>query len=159
MTRQEFEDEVCWWDDLKQVCEDVDCDYLDDVYSAEGMDGEICDAVRYELDHSEWHEIREMLDGIEYYDGDDCYYRKNGNFSWEYLNDTDFYEYKDEVEEWMSDHCLFDDDEEEVEEEDYIPYQPPVPEEPEEPEIEEPMEIEQLFMAAQGNLQVLEWKK
>ena len=162
MTRQEFQDDVTWWGELIEVCGDYGCDVCEDVYSPDGMDELLCESIREKLEHSMWFELKELLEGIDW-EGNDVYYRRDGEWDWRYLDDDDFYTYKDEVEEWLADNGCFDDDEEEDEEEEedepeFPEY--PAPSQPEpEPEIEpEPMDIAELFTISNSQLQTLKWE-
>ena len=157
MTRQEFWDDVMWWGDLIDVCDDIGCDICDDVYSPERMDDELSDSIRYRLDHDMWYEVRELLEGIEW-EGDECYYRKYDEWDWRCLGDDDFCAYKDDVENWMSENGCFDDDDDDDEEPEFDEY--PAPPEPvEEPEIEpEPIGIAELFTISNSQLQTLKWE-
>lgn len=163
MTRQDFRDDVTWWPDLIEVCQENGCDVCDDVYSAEDMDVSLCDSIREDLEHNMWHSVKEKLEYIDW-EGDEVYYRRDGEWDWKALDDDDFYSYKDAVEEWMDDNGYFDDDDDE-EDEDEVESEfpeypaPPKPAEVEEPEIEpEPIGIAELFTISNSQLQTLKWE-
>lgn len=109
MTRQEFIDNVTEWYELKNFCYNNDCDVCEDIYDEDGMDEEINYSIReYAGDYS-WHELRDELRSIP--SGYD-YYRQNGLFDWDGMDDdADFQDYKDSVLEWMDNGEYWEDDE------------------------------------------------
>ena len=155
MTRQEFIDNVETWDELKDFCYDVNCDYCDEVYSADSRDDcineDLADMAR---NADSWQELLGQLQDIE--TGWDYYI--HGDYGvWSGTEDGDdiFGDYKDDVLEWMdnNDYWDEDDEEEEVEEE-------PAPDD-EDPEDEEPVEeedvsIAELFTTCNSKLQKID---
>lgn len=125
MTRDEFLDNIEYFSELIDFCQEYGCDYLDDVYDDDSRDEEINYCVsEYGNDYS-WYDLRDLLHDIPTgYD----YYRQNGSFDWDGLDDDDFQSYKDDVYEWAVDNDIFDEgydpfeeDEEPEEEEDNVP--------------------------------------
>ena len=159
MTRTEFNENVSWFGELSEICSEYGCDIMDDVYSPDAMDEAICESIREASTRRPWYDIKDLLSGIDY-DGDDVYYRRDGEWDWVYLSDDDFYEYRDSVEQWMEENDYFDpEDDEEEEEEESIPEYPAPSEPVEEPEIEnEPIGIAELFTAANSTLQMLRFE-
>ena len=107
MTRQYFIDNVNDWWELKDFCNDEDCEICSDVYGDEDMDEEINDAIREYSDDYQWYELRDLLRDIP--SGYNFYYR-NSSFDWEGLDDNDFNSYKDDVLEWMDNGDYWDDE-------------------------------------------------
>ena len=106
MTRQEFEDNITWWGDLIDVCQEYGCEICDDIYYGDTMDELLCDSIRDEINHRTWYEVKELLECAEW-EGNDCYYRRDSEWDWHYLDDDDFFECRDEVEAWMVDNGYF----------------------------------------------------
>lgn len=137
MKRQEFIDEVGYWGDLIDFCNQEGCEVCEDIYSSGDRDYEIeedlCEMVR----DSSW---REILDSLQAYDRDSGYdyYLKNDWGDFEGLNDyEDFTSYKDDVLDWGDDNDIWDeDDEDEDEDEEPQPYI--------DPEDAIPLEIEDI---------------
>lgn len=104
MTRDEFLDGINYFSELIDFCQEYGCDYCDDALDEDARDEEI----KYELeeygsDYS-WQDIRDYLYDIPTgYD----YYRRNGIFDYEGLDDTDFESYKDDVYDWAVDNDCF----------------------------------------------------
>ena len=108
MTRQDFIDNVNDWWELKDFCNDEDCDICSDIYSDEDMDEEINYAIRGYSDDYQWYELRDLLRGIP---SGYSFYRQNGSFDWEGLDDdADFTSYKDDVLEWMDNGGYWEDE-------------------------------------------------
>ena len=167
MTRQEFSHNVMFWADLIDVCQEYGCDLCDDIFYGDTMDDCLHESIIDELSYRTWHDVKELLEDIEW-GGDDAYYMRNDEWDWHYLNDTDFYTLKDEVEEWMNANGCFDigeedeDDEEleDIEEHEFPEYPVHKPVEVEELEIEpEPIGIAELFTVSNSQLQSLIWKQ
>lgn len=130
MTRQYFIDNVNDWWELKDFCNDEDCDICSDIYSDEDMDEEINYAIREYSDDYQWYELRDLLRGIP---SGYSFYRQNSSFDWEGLDDdADFTSYKDDVLEWM-DNGGYWDDEDDIEYDDYEEELPAEPDDDEEP--------------------------
>lgn len=157
MTRQEFEDNITWWGDLIDVCQEYGCDLCDDIYYGDTMNELLCDSIRDEINHRTWYEVKELLECAEW-EGNDCYYRRDSEWDWHYLDDDDFFECRDEVEAWMVDNGYFDDSEDEDDEERFPEY--PAPAQEVEEEIEpEPFEIAELFTISNNLFQTLTWEQ
>lgn len=111
MTRQQFIDEVNYWWELIDFCNDNECSYCDDVYSEESRDDyineELVDMAR---NADSWSSLLDILKDITTgYD----YYRRTDYGDWEGLGDYEFSDYKDDVLEWADDQEIWEDDEEE----------------------------------------------
>ena len=167
MTRREF-DEIGSFGELQDVCRDYGCDYMDDYMDDESMDTQICESITDALEHKVWYEVKELLDGIEFYG--EGWYRRDGEWDWEYVSDDSLDDLKEEVREWMENHDCFEDDEDDDYEEPeyYATRRDEYPEyplrrnsEPEEPcdEVENDMPVQMLFSVCNSRLQKLTPKK
>ena len=110
MTRNEFIDNITEWYELKDFCNDFDCDVCEDIYDDDDyVEEDIRDAI---ADYG-WRDIRDFLGNLPsgYY-----YYRRNSAFDYDGLDDDDFEDYKADVLEWGDDYGAWDDEEEEDEE-------------------------------------------
>ena len=139
MKRQEFIDEVGYWGELIDFCNQEGCEVCEDIYSSDDRDYEIeedlCEMVR----DSSW---REILNSLQAYDRDSGYdyYLKNGWGDFEGINDyEDFTSYKDDVLDWGDDNGIWDEDDEDEDEEPqpYIDPEDTTPLETEDISIEE----------------------
>lgn len=157
MTRQEFEDNITWWGDLIDVCQEYGCEICDDIYYGDTMDELLCDSIRDEINHRTWYEVKELLEDIEW-EGNDYYYRRDSEWDWKYLDDDDFFTYRDEVEAWLVDNGCFDDSDDDDDDERLPEYPAPAPEVEEEIEPE-PFEIAELFTISNNLFQTLTWKQ
>lgn len=136
MTRQEFLDEVCTWGDLIDFCRDNRMDdFVEDIYDEEARNDYINECLVDWARDNTWDELYSILDriptGYEYYRYD--------YGDWDGLTDDDFYDDKQEVEEYAVANGVFDTDEEDEEEPEDEP-------EEEELEDEEPIEDEDLSL-------------
>lgn len=145
MTRQEFVDEVCSWSDLIDFCSDNRLDFIDDIYDETGRDDYINENLVDWARESTWDELYSILEriptGYEYYRYD--------YGDWEGLDDSDFDDLKQEVEEYCDRNGYFDDEEEEEPEETEEPEedeeQEEEPEEEEEPIEDEDFSLDEFF--------------
>ena len=115
MTRNEFIDNVNDFDALMEVCNDWG--YELDLYTSGDYDSEVEDDVSNR--DCSWDDLRDYLNDLPYgYE----YYRRNGWLDYDGMDDDEFQDYKDEVEEWMADNGYFDEEDEEDEDvaDDYI---------------------------------------
>ena len=111
MTRTEFINEVNDFYDLKDFCGEVDCNVCDDIIDSDQYDSYVSDDIENAVGNYSWEEIRDFLWNLP--QGWD-FYRCNASFDYDYMNDDDFQQYKDDVMNWMDrDSCW---DEEEMEE-------------------------------------------
>ena len=111
MTRREFIDNVCDFDDLMRFCYDEDCDIMEDVTA--DLKGALDEEIKEAVDHWYWYDIRDRLNDIpEGY----TWYHRNGLLDWEDIDDS-FDEWKADVMEWASDNDVFEEDDEEETEE------------------------------------------
>ena len=111
MTRSEFIENVQGWDDLMEMATEHDCEPLYDIHSQDELDEVVCNAIREELRHSYWTDIRDWLQNIDVYTE---YFLDRGYFEYENLNnDSDFEEYKSRVLQWGDSKEIWDPEEEE----------------------------------------------
>lgn len=110
MTRTEFIDNVTTWSELFRFCEDEQLDTLNDYILGDRLDRAVNqDVADADLD---WDDLRDSLNEIsEGYDA----YRRDGEFDYVPMDDSDFDELKDEVLASMDDYW------DEEEEEEWIP--------------------------------------
>lgn len=126
MTRNEFLENVTSFYDLKDFCNDEDCNLLEDVYDEEGRDDFINDCLMDWARDDSWQDLYNRLDSIPTgYD----WYRYDDYGDWCSLDDEDFEEYKNDVLEWADNNDIWDNDEEDDEEEDEPKDDEPAPEE------------------------------
>ena len=113
MTRNEFLENVTSFYDLKDFCNDEDCNLLEDVYDEEGRDDFINDCLMDWARDDSWQDLYNRLDNIPTgYD----WYRYDDYGDWCSLDDEDFEEYKNDVLEWADNNGVWDDDEEDTDE-------------------------------------------
>lgn len=122
MTRNEFLENVTSFYDLKDFCNDEDCNLLEDVYDEEGRDDFINDCLMDWARDDSWQDLYNRLDSIPTgYD----WYRYDDYGDWCSLDDEDFEEYKNDVLEWADNNGVWDDDEEDTDEDgDYFEDEP-----------------------------------
>lgn len=158
MTRQEFLDDVCSFDELRDFCYDNDCTICDDIYDDDSKDDYINERLSDMADDADsWQSLYRTLEdiptGYDYYRLDDY-----GDFNG--LDDDDFEDYKNDVLEWMDDREYWEEDEDPEEEE----YFPPEEECNEEENDEEPYEddiqpVDELFSLCSEQLRVIDAKR
>lgn len=158
MTRQEFLDDVCSFDELRDFCYDNDCTICDDIYDDDSKDDYINEHLSDMADDADdWQSLYRTLDDIPTgYD----YYRLDDYGDFYGLDNADFENYKDEVLEWMDDREYWEEDEDPEEEE----YFPPEEECNEEENDEEPYEddiqpVDELFNLCSEQLRVIDAKR
>ncbi len=130
MTRTQFQEGINDFSDLIDFCNEIGCDYCEDIYDDDSRDEVIEEDLADYIRENGWRDTRDWLYGIE--TGYDWYKRDNYG-DWVGLGDADFEQYKDDVESYcMECGCFDEDDEDEDDEEE--PYRES--EDPEEPPIE-----------------------
>lgn len=130
MTREEFQDNVNSWYDLREFCNEYGCEVCSDIYSQDEMDEEIDNSiVDMAREATDW---RDLLSKLEDIPTEDEYYIKNGYGDFTEVDEEDFDYHKDDVFDWVENEGVFDEEDEEDEE----------PEEESEEDIEEPEEPE-----------------
>lgn len=113
MTRNEFIDNITEWYELKDFCNDFDCDVCEDIYDDDDYDDCVEEDVRDAVGECSWREIRDSLcDLPSRYD----YYRRNGDLDYDGMDNDDFEDYKEQALEWGDDYGVWEDEEEEDEE-------------------------------------------
>ena len=108
MTRQQFIDEVNYFDDLKDFCYDVGCDLLDRVTTDDGRDDWISDEVDYYRRYEGWRGLADFLCNLsqDRYD----WWEQDDDNDWYGLNEgSDFDRYKSDVLEWCDEEGVFSD--------------------------------------------------
>ena len=129
MTRDQFIEDVCSWNELIEFSNEYGCGTCDDVIVDDQLDSYVCDDIRDATTTDTWDQIRDSLDNIpEGY----AAYRVDGSFDYQGLDDTDFDEYKTATLEWGDDEDFWDEEEDEDEElpeaeEDSEPEEDPAP--------------------------------
>lgn len=128
MTRNYFLDCVTTWGELIDLCNEEGCYICSDIIDDETLD-EWVDENIHDSDIS-WRELAGYLNDIP---TGYCYYRCNGSFDYDGMDDGDFESYKDDVCDWMDDHDRWEPEEDEEDEADLggseAPAEPPVEEE------------------------------
>ena len=157
MTRQEFLDDVCDFDELREFCYDNDCTICDYIYDDDSKDDYINEHLSDMADDADdWQSLYRTLNdiptGYDYYCLSDY-----GDFYG--LDDADFEGYKDEVLEWMDNNEYWDEDEDD--EEEYFPPEDEYSEgEDDEESCEEDMQpIDELFSLCSEQLRVIDAKE
>lgn len=113
MTRTAFINEIEYWYELKEFCNDEGCDYLDEISSGYDIREDVNEfLVEYARDYN-WRELRDSLDNVP---EDDAYYRVNGFGDYDELDDyDDFDTTKSRILEWADEEEVFDPEEDEEE--------------------------------------------
>ena len=115
MTRQEFYDDCASFSELKELCEEYGCDYLDNVIDDDTYNDYVEEEIR-DWDDG-WENLRSYLDDLPSY-GDSYWFLRNGPLDYETVSDQEFDSYQEDVADWMEANGYFDEEEEESEEED-----------------------------------------
>ena len=110
MTRSEFLDNITEWYELKDFCNDFDCDVCEDIYDDDDYDDYVEEDIRDAIADYGWRDIRDFLGNLP--SGYD-YYRRNSTLDYDGLGDDDFEDYKEDVLEWGDDYGVWEDEEEE----------------------------------------------
>ena len=159
MTRQEFIDNVEYWYELIDFCNDIECDICENIISGDNLEENIREDFNDFGSEYPWTDIRSWLNDIV--DGYD-YYVRQGSFEYEHLRGDDFAAYKDEVLDYMDRNDLWDDvDEdgwEETLESTNFEYSTPEIEDDEEFQ-EEDISVSDLFSACSGVLRSINESK
>lgn len=133
MTRNEFLNDVTEWWELIDFCSDEGCTICEDIIDSDQLDEYVEGDIR-DTNYS-WRDIRDLLSEISTGYG---YYRVNGCFDYDGMDEDDFDSYKDDVLEWGDNNGMWEDepDEEDIFEDDHTfdvedeePDEPPVEEE------------------------------
>lgn len=136
MTRSEFLDNITEWYELKDFCNDFDCDVCEDIYDDDDYDDCVDEDIRDAIADYSWRDIRDFLGNLP--SGYD-YYRRNSALNYDGLGDDDFEDYKEDVLEWGDDYGVWEDEEEEeyAEDDDFLDSQEEEPDEEESVEEED----------------------
>lgn len=114
MTRQEFIETINDWPELIEFARDNDMyDLIDDYLDDDDIDYEVDDALSEMRDES-WRRIRDLLDEIP---EDTGYFRRVGWLEYEYVDEDDFLDLKEEVLDEADVQGYFDDEDEEDDDE------------------------------------------
>lgn len=146
MTREEFQENVNCWYDLKEFCNEYGCEVCSDIYSQDEMDEEIDNSiVDMAREATDWKVLLSKLEDIP---TEDDYYLRNGYGDFIELDDDDFDCHKDDVFDWAENEGIFDEEDEEDEESEEDIEEPDEPEDPDDGyEVgNEEMSIAELFV-------------
>lgn len=146
MTREEFQENVNCWYDLKEFCNEYGCEVCSDIYSQDEMDEEIDNSiVDMAREATDWKVLLSKLEDIP---TEDDYYLSNGYGDFIELDDDDFDCHKDDVFDWAENEGIFDEEDEEDEESEEDIEEPDEPEDPDDGyEVgNEEMSIAELFV-------------
>ena len=149
MTRQEFINNIIDWDDLFDVCNELDCQICSDIYDEYDIDNIIDDWLRYS--DSSWRIVRDKLSNIP---EDYAYYLDNGDGDIIGLDDSDFRYYKDDVLDWSDARGLWDEENDDNNDDEYEEFVIEIQEENETEESLEPEDfsLSELFTVCNGQL-------
>lgn len=140
MTRDYFLNWVTSWYELIDLCQEQECNICEDIIDSDALD----EYVNADISNSDygWRAIRDWLSEIptEYE-----YYRCNGSFDYDGLDDGDFEDYKGQVLDWMDEYGSWDIDEGEEDDEDDEGEDEAGSAEPEEPRVEEDFSVTDLM--------------
>lgn len=134
MTRSEFLDNITEWYELKDFCNDFDCDVCEDIYDDDDYDDCVEEDIRDAIADYGWRDIRDFLGNLP---GGYDYYRRNSTLDYDGLGDDDFEDYKEDVLEWGDDCGVWEDEEEYAEDDDFLGSQEEEPDEEESVEEED----------------------
>lgn len=153
MTRQEFIDNIDFWYELIDFCDEEGCDICEYIVDADDLEDRIRDDFSNYGSEYPWTDIRYWLNNIV--EGHN-YYVCNGSFEYEYLDAEDFERYKNDVLSWMDNNDRWDeeDDDDWVEEE-AATEEPMAGDEEEEDILEEDISVSDLFTVCSGMLQTI----
>ena len=117
MTREQFEEEICDFGDLKEWCWEHDCSICENIYDEDSMDDWVNEClVDWARDHT-WRELYRILEELP--TGESWYYMNDWG-DWEYC-ECNFNEWKDEVLAWADENGEFN--EKSFEDDEYVdPY-------------------------------------
>ena len=133
MTRNDFLNDVTEWWELLDFCSDEGCNICEDIIDSDQLDEYVEEDIR-DTNYS-WRDIRDSLSEIPTGYG---YYRMNGSFDYDGMDENDFDSYKEDVLEWGDNNGVWEDEPDEEDdfdtdamfnEEDSEPDEPPVEEE------------------------------
>ena len=106
MTREEFQENVNSWYDLREFCNEYGCEVCSDIYSQDEMDEEIDNSiVDMAREATDW---RDLLSKLEDIPTEDEYYIKNGYGDFTEVDEEDFDYHKDDVFDWAENEGVFD---------------------------------------------------
>lgn len=115
MTRNEFINEVCSWEDLVDFCYDYGCDVCDGIHDLEDRNDLLNERLQEKAGEVDcWQDLLEWLGNIP--TGYDYYYEE-GYYEFVPVDDDDFDDCKDEALEWADDRDIWDEEETEEDEE------------------------------------------
>ena len=95
MTRNDFLNDVTEWWELLDFCSDEGCNICEDIIDSDQLDEYVEEDIR-DTNYS-WRDIRDSLSEIPTGYG---YYRMNGSFDYDGMDENDFDSYKEDVLEW-----------------------------------------------------------
>ena len=92
MTRNDFLNDVTEWWELLDFCSDEGCNICEDIIDSDQLDEYVEEDIR-DTNYS-WRDIRDSLSEIPTGYG---YYRMNGSFDYDGMDENDFDSYKEDV--------------------------------------------------------------
>jgi hypothetical protein len=105
MTRDDFINDVCGWEDLMQFCRDEDLGDCEDIVDFDGLNDTVNEELPDFVSNHSWRDVLDMLQNI--YTGYE-YYRQDGFISFTGLNSGDFDNYKENIANYMDENDLWD---------------------------------------------------
>ena len=105
MTRNDFLNNVTEWWELLDFCSDEGCYICEDIIDSDQLDEYVEEDIR-DTNYS-WRDIRDSLSEIPTGYG---YYRMNGSFDYDGMDENDFDSYKDDVLEWGDNNGVWEDE-------------------------------------------------
>lgn len=109
MKRSEFAEITEWWE-LKDACDEVGCDALDNLVDGESRDTDINDRLVDMARNNCWTDLRDILNdywdesGYDYYEYDEYYDTYRG------VSDDDFDDYKRQVRDYIDENDEWDEE-------------------------------------------------
>lgn len=105
MTRNDFLNDVTEWWELLDFCSDEGCNICEDIIDSDQLDEYVEEDIR-DTNYS-WRDIRDSLSEIPTGYG---YYRMNGSFDYDGMDENDFDSYKEDVLEWGDNNGVWEDE-------------------------------------------------
>ena len=102
MTRNDFLNDVTEWWELLDFCSDEGCNICEDIIDSDQLVEEDIRDTNYS-----WRDIRDSLSEIPTGYG---YYRMNGSFDYDGMDENDFDSYKEDVLEWGDNNGVWEDE-------------------------------------------------
>ncbi len=107
MTKTYFIEEINYWWELIDFCNEYGCSICGNVYDEETVDDFIKEDIDYLFGSEPWENIGSQLS--QFYSGSE-YYRRDGALDYVALDDYDFAYNKDDVLEWAEEEGVFEEE-------------------------------------------------